>query len=157
MLRGSVSDRPHRFLDRAILRPEAFHAGIRLAAGLHDAVDQIIVCSIAYRMIRTRDIFRMNPKPGFRTSDIFFRQRSRRMEIDAIEHCILIVDWSPYMRGVRKRRDDFVEWHQQYIHIPHDGSIAAIAAGSDDESEIRWNNFIMRRNDAAAGVALGTV
>ena len=157
MLAGAVGDRPHRFLDGAILCAESLHAGIRLAARLQRAIDQIIIGAVANGMIRARDIFGVDAEPGLRAGEILRSERPRRMKIDAVEHRVLVVDRRPHMGGVRNRRNDLVERRQHHIHVPHDDAVAALAAGADDETEIGRDDLIERGDDAAARIAFAAV
>ncbi len=156
MLGAAVGDRPHGFLDGAILGAEPLHAGIGFAARLQRAIDQIIVVPGCGRRDRCPEYSRCGcrapPSSGRDRPSVSGRVRA---EIDAVEHRVLVVDRRPHMRGVRDRRDDLVERHQHHVHVPHDVAVAALAAGPDHESEIGRHHLVERRHDAAGrlGVA----
>ena len=73
MLAGAVGDRAHRFLNGAILRAETLHAGVRLAARLQRAIDQVIVGAVANGMVRAWDILGVDAEPGCRAREVLLR------------------------------------------------------------------------------------
>ena len=81
-------------------------------------------------------------------------QSAMGLEIDAIEHGIVIIDGNPHMRRVGHGGDDLVEWHQHDVQVPRNRLLAEIAACRHDEAEIAGRNFIERGNDAPIGLCI---
>jgi len=136
---------------------ESLHPRVGFAAGLQRAVYQVIVGLVANGTVGARDVFGVNAEPGLRTSGVLLGERPRRMEIDAVEHCVFIVDRGPYMCGMWDGRNDLVERHQHHIHVPHDVASAGIAAGADHEAEIRRDDLVQRRDDPTTGFGVAAV
>src|SRR5262249_46716455 len=56
MLERAVGDRPHRFLNRAVLDAKSLHAGERLSARLQFAIDQVVVVLVLDGAVGADDV-----------------------------------------------------------------------------------------------------
>src|SRR5262249_45705524 len=137
VLLGAIDDRPHAFLQRAVLDGDPLDAAVAVTALLRGAIHQVVVVLVGERPIRSRHVLAVHALAVQHRLALGGGDVAGGMVVVAPGPAVFVVDRTPEVavhRMAAARRDHGEGRHHPLRDAPVVVVVLGIAAGADVEA-----------------------